>query len=239
MGAPKRSNDRVSRFDRKGETLLESVIVDGNKDTVKESALDTPDKIVFPIVLDLLYEEDNKATVAGTDQSEFCVWGLKISAKWMQYGPLLGIMGADFNFLKGMFQYTPDTYGEYVDPVHHEIYVIADEPFLDLVYPHGVNKNALLLDLVSYDARRNSTTGDCLSTVPSCLTDQKTSSKYFSSIWDHAGLVVGLLLLTGFLGVVNAAKSEAIEEEIEFRRDLSKQTKVRVSAKESLLPLVL
>jgi len=166
----------------------------------------------YPLFSEHHHDEADKTKLAGSDGTSAKILGFEITAKWMQYGPLVGVMGADFAFVKSMMGYTPQTYGEYVDPRTNRLWVITNTTLLDEVYPLGTNRDPSLLEQISFAARRNLTTGHCLPTVPDCEHDVLTSSKFYNTQWDFIGVVLAVFFFVGFLILTATASSEATIE---------------------------
>jgi hypothetical protein len=165
----------------------------------------------FPLFSEDHHHAEDRAKIAGTDSNSLKIGRLTISAKWMQYGPLLGIMGADFAFVKSMFSYTPNSYGEYTDPRDQTIWCVTNETLLDYVYPLGSNTDPDLLGLISFEARHNMTTYELL---PGCKSDVHTTSRFINSGWDKFAAILSVFIFLGFLRVVRTSMKEAHEEEI-------------------------
>lgn len=78
-----------------------------------------------------------------------------ISGKWMNYGPLMVILGFDLNMLKNQLIYTPEAYGQYTDP-EQRIWTISDPDVLRAAYHNGLLVNA---SLISWAGRAQNLTG--------------------------------------------------------------------------------
>jgi|EP00927_Polykrikos_kofoidii_P006078 hypothetical protein len=173
----------------------------------------------FPLFSEAHHAEEDQTKIAGFESTmcEFRVpccrhrRKLRISQKWLQYGPLVGVIAADFAFVKSQLGYTPQSFGQYVDPHDHAIWSIHDETLLDKVYPLGSNMDPTLLEHITYGARHNATTGALL---PGCERDVKSISTYEASKWDYIGVVVAFTVLLCFLSVTRKANHEAIEEHV-------------------------
>lgn len=62
----------------------------------------------------------------------FC--SIKISAKWLTYGPLMVILALDLNMLKNQLVYVPEDFGQYVKGGSGAIFTIRDETYLGQFY---------------------------------------------------------------------------------------------------------
>lgn len=117
---------------------------------------------------------------------------VKISGKWMQYGPLVCVMMIDLFYTYVQISYKPSDFGQYADAQDHFVWTITDQAMIDMAYSRGVLKNE---SLVSWAARRNLTTGEPL---PLAIGDVKTNCRYTGSSAKYVGVVIGLLAILGF-----------------------------------------
>lgn len=86
----------------------------------------------------------NIACVRRLVESDF--FTVTITGKWMNFGPLMVIIGFDINMLKNQILYEPSAFGQYTDP-EHRVWTIIDTEILNQNYFEGVlRENATLLD---------------------------------------------------------------------------------------------
>lgn len=122
-----------------------------------------------------------------------------IKGKWIMYGPLLVIMCLDFLSVRLQIFYDPILYGQYVDPADNRIWTIVDSAYLLEAYDRGV---VIRPELISYEARRDATTGAPLS--ESAALDVLLNSRHLGSDAKVVGLVLGLLWIGIFLALVRS-----------------------------------
>lgn len=118
---------------------------------------------------------------------------VKISGKWMQYGPLVCVMMIDLFYTYVQISYKPSDFGQYADNRDHFVWTITDQATIDAAYSRGVLQNE---SLVLWAARRNLTTGEPL---PFATGDVKTNCRYIGSNAKYVGVVIGFLAVVGFL----------------------------------------
>jgi len=78
------------------------------------------------------------------------VFHLNISGKWFAYAAVWGSLFADLCCLKSQFTYSPEQFGQYVDPVTQRIWNIVDPHYLHVAYDAG---ELVRPELVTWEAR--------------------------------------------------------------------------------------
>ena len=105
----------------------------------------------FPTFEDV---EDSETMVAGTFETEIhfqwldrllekvegiaCIqwlkrhkiFDVKITGKWINFGPLFIIIGLDLNMMKNQLLYQPSDFGQYTDPSTNRIWTVTDTALL-------------------------------------------------------------------------------------------------------------
>merc|ERR1712217_533681 len=124
-----------------------------------------------------------------------------MGGKWIAYMPMfLAVVFGDITCGKNQFAYHPSNYGQYVDPATDRIWTIMDQDYLRQAYVDGV-LNASSAWMISYDARRNKTTGLALDNTTAqtdVLLNSRFTEHYF--FFAFAGITDGelLMFLIGF-----------------------------------------
>jgi len=140
-----------------------------------------------------------------------CLWKLlpdlsllriRITGPWLTYGPLLVVMCIDLFCTRTQLIYSPESYGQYVDPREHQIWTILDEAYLQQAYDRGALREAGEA-MVTYAARRNATTGVALSA--SAAGDVMLNSRFTSSSLKYLAAAPGFMLMVLFVILVWAA----------------------------------
>jgi len=132
---------------------------------------------------------------------------ITIDGAWLTYGPLLFVLCIDLFCTRTQLMYDPLNYGQYVEPVAERIWTIVDGETLLRAYDHGTLRKGLE-SLISYQARRNRTTGAPLSAA--AASDVQLNSRYFGNSIKWLAATPGLIMLFGFFPLVWAANKRRV-----------------------------
>ena len=94
---------------------------------------------------------------AWIDKTDF--FDVKITGKWIAYGPLMVILCLDLNCARNQFLYEPVNYGQYAEADSHQIWTITEGATLSSLYDGVQVRNRAL---VTWEARAGRVT-DCMS----------------------------------------------------------------------------
>eukprot|EP00929_Paragymnodinium_shiwhaense_P042140 TRINITY_DN21858_c0_g1_i1.p1 TRINITY_DN21858_c0_g1~~TRINITY_DN21858_c0_g1_i1.p1 ORF type:complete len:610 (-),score=40.34 TRINITY_DN21858_c0_g1_i1:60-1889(-) len=132
---------------------------------------------------------------------------LVVTGQWLTYGPLFCVVCLDLFCTRTQVMYEPKNYGQYVDINTQRVWTIVDTDYLALAYTAGTLKKA---DMITYAARRNTTTG--LPLDGSAATDVELNSIYLadSESWatgvKYLFTLPGLSMIVGFICLVGGAE---------------------------------
>lgn len=125
-------------------------------------------------------------------------FNLYIIGPWLTYGPLLVVIALDLFCMRTQLLYEPKLYGQYVDPETQRVWTIVDEDYLLQAYERGVLKKS---DLITYEARRNTSTGAPLANT-TAATDIELNSRYLGSALKYGAAAPGLACIALFFVIV-------------------------------------
>jgi len=103
--------------------------------------------------------------------------------------------------------YDPLTYGQYVEPAEDRIWTIVDSDTLLKAYDHGTLREGFG-GLISYQSRRNLTTGAFLSAV--AASDVQLNSRYLGNSIKWLAATPGLLMIFSFFPLIWAANKRRV-----------------------------
>lgn len=96
---------------------------------------------------------------------------ITVAGKWMNFGPLMIIIGFDINMLKNQFVYEPSAFGQYTDELSR-VWTIVDPDVLKQAFDiDGILVNA---SLITYEARAHAR-GD---NATAAILDAMSNSRY-------------------------------------------------------------
>jgi len=130
-----------------------------------------------------------------------------VNGAWLTYGPLLLVLCIDLFCTRTQLMYDPLNYGQYVEPAEERIWTIVDSGTLLSAYDHGTLREGFDV-LISYQARRNVTTGAPLSAA--AATDVQLNSRYFGNSIKWLAAAPGLLMLVSFFPLIWAANKRRV-----------------------------
>lgn len=128
------------------------------------------------------------------------VFRLNISGKWFAYASVWGSLVADLLCLKSQFTYSPEQFGQYVNPVTQRIWNIVDPHYLDLAYDAG---ELVRPELVTWEARNP---GHPAFNATSASTDVELNARLADSGWRWITLAPGPISIVAFTLVVTRAE---------------------------------
>mmetsp|Transcript_83681 Transcript_83681/g.194610 ORF Transcript_83681/g.194610 Transcript_83681/m.194610 type:complete len:650 (-) Transcript_83681:112-2061(-) len=127
---------------------------------------------------------------------------VRITGSWLTYGPLFFVMCIDLFCTRTQLIYAPELYGQYVEPEEQRIWTILDQAFLLKAYDDGYLREGME-DLLTFEARRNVSTGEALS--ESAATDVLLNARYLGSNLKYLTAAPGVLMMFLFIALVWAA----------------------------------